>query len=271
MSYTTTTKTTKIKPSKAATTKTSKAAKVTKSSKSCERSPCVSSDVPRFIIDGSTDIGDTLDPLSSGFTTRCGCDCYTVKDSGDDPPFDPELGDTQRFAYRKVTSKNFTIKSRTCGVRCYGEGGQPVSSHQHIYGRVGLEVRESLDPLAANVFVSHKPGEQAEYSWRKKYSGDHFLGMDGSPDVDCLWITLKRDGSKFTSSYAYDPMLPDEVCESKLFLEHIRLEVDIDMSDTVYVGLAVSSEVYTGEHDSSCKYTEADFESIQFVCEGDRC
>ena len=32
----------------------------------------------------------------------------------------------------------------------------------------------------------------------------------------------------------------------------------------------VSSEVYSGPG-SSCEYTEADFESIEFLCEGEDC
>ena len=265
----------------ATTTKASKhfakAGKVTKSSKAvnsysysmsygCEpRSSCVDTDVPRFIIDGSEDIGDTLNH-KPGITRRCGCDCYTLKDDGDDPPLDPELGDTQRFAYKKVTSTKFSIKSRTCGVKCYAGQGDPVENL--TFGRVGLSVRESLDPLAPNVFISHKPDAQAEWSWRF-LDETYFMGSDGSPDVPCLWITLRRDGDKFTSTYAYDPQMPDEVCEADQDIG-LDQEVIIDMPDTVYVGLSVSSEVYSGPG-SSCEYTEADFESIEFLCEGKGC
>lgn len=230
----------------------------------CKRSPCVNPNIPRFIIDGSTDIGDTLQHEEKpGITERCGCDCYTLIDGGDDPPFDPELGDTQHFAYRKVTSTNFSIKSRTCGVKCYGD------DEQLTYGRVGLEVRQSLDPLAANIFISHKPEAQAEWSWRTEYNGTYFSDIDGSPDVTCLWITLTRSGNIFTSTYAYDPQLPGEVCESEQDIG-LDQQVEIDMSETVYVGLAVSSEVYDGPG-SSCEFTEADFESIQFECDGESC
>ena len=186
----------------------------------CEpRSSCVDTDVPRFIIDGSEDIGDTLNHRP-GITRRCGCDCYTLRDDGDDPPFDPAEGDTQRFAYKKVTSTKFSIKSRTCGVKCHAGQGDPVENL--TLGRVGLSVRESLDPLAPNVFVSHKPDAQAEC-----------IGSDGSPDVPCLWITLRRDGDKFTSTYAYD----HEVCEADQDIG-LDQEVIIDMPDTVYVGLS---------------------------------
>lgn len=96
------------------------------------------------------------------------------------------------------------------------------------------------------MFISHKPDAKADWSWQKEYNGTYVYGEDGSPDVKCLWITLTRDGNKFTSTYAYDPEMPDEdeVCESN-FPINLDQEVEIDMSDTVYVGLSVSSEVYT--------------------------
>lgn len=274
MSYATSTKATKTKAAKSqeASSKATKA----KASKSysmsyCERSECVDPNVPRFIVDSSVDVGDTLLHKDSDIPKRCGCDCYTIKDSGDDPPFDPQEGDTQRFAYRKVTSTNFSIKSRTCGVKCYGGDNYdyPITDTL-IYGRVGLQVRESLDPLAASVFISHKPHAQAEWSWRRENNGEYSWDMDGSPDVECLWITLTRDGNNFNSTYAYDPQIvPEEVCESEFDIG-LDQHVVIDMPDEVYVGFAVSSEIYDGPN-TSCQYTEADFESIEFVCEGDGC
>eukprot|EP00985_Skeletonema_marinoi_P018040 scaffold10020_cov161-Skeletonema_marinoi.AAC.26 len=106
---------------------------------------------------------------------------------------------------------------------------------------------------------------------RKEYNGTHSGGVAYSPDETCLWITLTRKDDKFTWAYAYDPQLPGEVCKSSdIDLGFDPVEVVIDMSETVYVGLAVSSEVYSGSN-SSCEYTEADFESIEFVCEGDSC
>eukprot|EP00985_Skeletonema_marinoi_P014752 scaffold7522_cov202-Skeletonema_marinoi.AAC.7 len=272
MSYATSAKATKTKAAKSqeASSKATKA----KASKSysmsyCERSECVDPNVPRFIVDGSEDVGDTL-RHEPGMTKRCGCDCYTLKDDGDDPPYDPQFGDTQRFAYRKVTSTNFSIKSRTCGVKCYGGDNYDYPIVDTLtYGRVGLQVRESLDPLAASVFISHKPHAQAEWSWREEYNGTYSPGFDGSPDVECLWITLTRDGNNFNSTYAYDPQAEGEVCESDFDIG-LDQHVVIDMPDEVYVGFAVSSEVYDGEN-SSCEYTKAAFESIEFVCEGDGC
>jgi len=172
----------------------------------------------------------------------------------------------------KVTSTNFSIKSRTCGVKCYVGDEIVQPPIQLDYGRVGLEVRQSLDPFSANVFISHVPQLRAEWSGREKYNGTPFGGVDYSPDETCLWITLTRKGDKFTWTYAYDAYIPGEECESEFDIDlgFDPVEVVIDISETVYVGLAVSSEVYSGSN-SSCEYTEADFESIEFVCEGDSC
>eukprot|EP00984_Skeletonema_dohrnii_P019636 scaffold9441_cov77-Skeletonema_dohrnii-CCMP3373.AAC.2 len=278
MSYATSAKAAKTKSAKAndASSKASKA-KVSKSysysmsyGPGCERSKCVDPDVPRFIVDRSVDIGDPLLQKEPDMPKRCGCDCYTLKDSGK-PPFDLQLGDTQRFAYREVTSTNFSIKSRTCGVKCYVGDEVQGTPLQLTYGRVGLEVRQSLDPFSANVFISHVPQLRAEWSWRENYNGTPFGGVDYSLDETCLWISLTRRGDKFTWTYAYDAYLPGEECESgDIDLGFDPVEAVIDMSETVCVGLAVSSEVYSGPN-SFCEYTEADFESIEFACEGDSC
>jgi len=116
MSYATSAKATKNKSAKEAKEASTKAtkAKVSKSysysmsyGPGCERSKCVDPDVPRFIVDRSVDIGDTLLQKEPDMPKRCGCDCYTLKDSGDNPPFDLELGDTQRFAYKGYKYKLF--------------------------------------------------------------------------------------------------------------------------------------------------------------------
>lgn len=133
-----------------------KSSKISKSSskKKLSRSQCVDPNVPEFIIDSNQDIGDVLIHHDGpGFARKCGTDCYLVKDNGDDPPYDPEAGDTLRFAYKKITSYNFSLRALVCGVACDGEGS--------YFGRTGIMVRDSLDPFARNVFVSHSPNDQA--------------------------------------------------------------------------------------------------------------
>ena len=123
-----------------------------------------------------------------------------------------------------------------------------------------MTVRESLDPFARNIFVSHTPNLSADWSWRTESNGDTVFGEDGSPDVPCLWITLVRERNDFTFSYAYES---DEAGGCKLdgdFVEHLTQTVTIDMVDDVLVGLAVSSKTPTPPF---CVFTTADFRDIE--------
>jgi Ricin-type beta-trefoil lectin domain len=221
-----------------------------------DRSACVDANVPEFLIDDDENIGDTLLHPGPGFAASCGRDCYIVKDSGDDPPFDPELGDTLRFAYKAVTSTTFSIQSLICGVDCDGGDGSSYPS----FGRTGLMIRESLDPLASNVFVSHSPNGQADWSYRVVEGGDTILGFDGSPDVTCLWINLARNENVFSAWYAYEGRT--ECDRESEFIEHLNMTFAVEMPETVYVGLAVS----TGVSPSYCTYTQAYFQHIE--CRG---
>lgn len=228
-------------------------------SMSMDLTSCVPPDVPEFIIDDNVDIGDVLIRPGPGFARKCGDDCYTVKDNGDDPPTDPELGDTLRFAYKQVSSNAFSIRSRVCGTECdiFDSGG--VDSDQ--FGRTGLMVREDLDPLARNIFVSHEPNLNAEWSYRTEFGGTNDGGKDFSLDVTCLWITLERNGNDFTFSYTYEG---EEKCELDELnnLDYLTQTVTINMPEDVLVGLAVS----TGVAPPFCLFTEADFRDIE--CRG---
>ena len=156
----------------------SKSAKTKSAKKQNERSPCVDPKIPEFVIDNDQDIGDVLVHSGPAFATSCGPDCYTVKDNGDDPPYDPEAGDTLRFAYKEITSDSFTIRSRVCGVKCDGEESAGMMLY---FGRVGLMVRDTLNPFARNVFVSHSPQGQADWSYRTETTGETFFGFDEAP------------------------------------------------------------------------------------------
>jgi len=222
---------------------------------------CVPPDVPEFIIDEDVDIGDVLIRPGPGFARKCGEDCYLVKDNGDDPPDDPELGDTLRFAYKQIDSDTFSIRSRVCKSDCDGN----VSLG---YGRVGVMVRESLDPLAKNAFVSHTPDLSAEWSYRSETGGASEYFEAFTPDVPCLWLTLEREGDQFIFSYAYpeDPYATESGggCGfDPISDEIIGATVTIDMPSNVLIGLAVSSKTDTGEF---CRYTEAIFRDIE--CRG---
>ena len=230
-------------------------------------SSCVDPKLPKFVIDADQDIGDPLyhEPEAPGYVSKCGSDCYTVMDNGDVPPFDPELGDTLRFAYKEIKSDNFSIRSRVCGVKCDGEEDAGQSLH---FGRAGLMVRESLDPLARNVFVSHSPYDQVEWTFRPVEGGDTMTNWHGSHDVECLWITLVRNGDNFVATYAYkggeriDNESTDYSCDGLEIGDPILSFTIKDMSSKVYVGLAVSTAVSPPK----CTYTTANFYDIE--CQG---
>lgn len=226
-------------------------------SMSMDLGSCVPPDVPEFIIDANVDIGDTLIRPGPGFARKCGDDCYTVKDNGDDPPFDPELGDTLRFAYKKVSSNNFSIRSRVCGTDCDDRGCDDCDR----FGRTGLMVREDLDPLARNIYVSHTPNLNADWTYRTEPGEMNVGGQDFSVDVTCLWITLERNGNEFNFSYAYEGKGKCDLDEVNVF-DDMNQTVTINMPEEVYVGLAVS----TGVAPPFCPFTEADFRDIE--CRG---
>jgi len=230
-----------------------------------DSSPCVDAAIPEFIIHGNTDIGDPSPDEGPGSAVKCGPNCYTVQDNNGDyypPPFDPFMGDKLHFAYKVVASNDFSIQARVCGVDCVGG----YSNGEVLFpGRAGLMIRESLDPFATNAFVSHQPNWQADWSYRTVAGGETMYGMDGSPDVTCLWIYLERkNGNMFTSAYAYDDG-SNSPCGRQSFeeMEWLNLTLSIEMPEQVFVGLAVSS---TGVSPPVCQSTKVDFESVE--CRG---
>jgi hypothetical protein len=220
---------------------------------------CVPPNVPLFTIDEDVDIGDTLIRPGPAFAKRCGARCYDVKDNGDDPPLDPKLGDTLRFAYKTVSSYSFVFRSLVCGTVC---DGHQDPEKMIKFGSTGLMVRKSLDPLAVHVFASHQRDAQANWSYRTVYDELPTFGFDGSPDVECLWITLERDQNEFTFSYAYPSEQQDDQCAIDVnSLDDLTTTVTIDMPEQVLVGLGVS----TGIAPPFCSFTQARFTNIELL------
>jgi hypothetical protein len=207
---------------------------------------CVPPNVPLFTIDEDVDIGDTLIRPGPAFAKRCGARCFDVKDNGD----------TLRFAYKTVSSYNFVFRSLVCGTVCDGHQDPEMTQ----FGSTGLMVRQSLDPLAVHVFASHQRDAQADWSYRTGYGELPTFGFDGSPDVECLWITLERDQNEFTFSYAYPSEQQEDQCAIDVdFLDNLTTTVTIDMPEQVLVGLAVS----TGIAPPFCSFTQARFTNIE--------
>jgi hypothetical protein len=209
---------------------------------------------PLFLIDDNVDIGDILGYPTPAFARSCGPRCYDVKDNGDDPPYDPELGDTLRFAYKEISSTKFMFRAKVCGTNC---NDRPWTWDSGILGSVGLMVRESLDPFAKNLFVSHEPHSQATWSYRLQTGGPATYDFDGSPDVECLWISLERlSRDVFRFMYNYEGN--DGCTTNEWNLLDTTITID-DMPETVLLGLGVSS----GIAPPYCPFTEARFSHIQ--------
>eukprot|EP00339_Tiarina_fusa_P001120 CAMPEP_0117003574 /NCGR_PEP_ID=MMETSP0472-20121206/4843_1 /TAXON_ID=693140 ORGANISM="Tiarina fusus, Strain LIS" /NCGR_SAMPLE_ID=MMETSP0472 /ASSEMBLY_ACC=CAM_ASM_000603 /LENGTH=560 /DNA_ID=CAMNT_0004704257 /DNA_START=125 /DNA_END=1807 /DNA_ORIENTATION=- len=210
---------------------------------------------PLFVIDDDVDIGDILGYPTPAFARSCGPRCYDVKDNGDDPPFDPEYGDTLRFAYKEVSSTKFVFRAKVCGTNCDDE---PWAWDKGYLGSVGLMVREGLDPMDKNLFVSHEPHGQATWSYRLDTNGPSIRGFDGSPDVECLWITLERQ-SRDVFRFLYNYEGNDRCTREEGDLLDTTITID-DMPETVLLGLGVSS----GIAPPYCAFTEARFSEIEF-------
>lgn len=229
-------------------------------SMSMDLGSCVPSDVDEFVIHDDQDIGTVASQDGPGFAAQCGMDCYTVKDNGIDPNA-PDSEDTLRFAFRKVSSNSFFIRSRVCASAC-------INGDRFGYARIGVMVRESLDPVAANAFAQHIPDFSGGWSYRTETGGPTRILDDGSPDEKCQWLTVEREEDQFTMSIAsvidYDD---DRRCdaESETY-DYITRKVMIDMPEEVLVGLAVSGrKEYLPDFDN-CEFTEADFNDIE--CRG---
>ena len=106
-----------------------------------------------------------------------------------------------------------------------------------------------------------------DFSYRSATEGETHQDWDGSPDVQCLWITLVRDNNTFSASYAYPASLWDNSashCDvSEIAIDFHNQVSIINMPESVYVGLAVSTPAC---REGYCEYTEAEFSNIE--CRG---
>jgi hypothetical protein len=192
---------------------------------------CLPPNASPFDIMGSTDIGDTKE---KGKSTQCGPNCYVLKGSGQDVCEDEDRRrpDALHFAYTKVSGP-FILAAQVCGPMPEGLDRQ--------YARTGLMIRENLDPMAKNMYLSHTPNYQAKWSYRTETNGETFCSGDGSPDVPCLWLFLQRltpgEGlTEFIGYYFYDF---DNTCNfQQATFPPIRYN-GITFPDEVYVGMAV--------------------------------
>uniref|UniRef100_A0A7S2EG30 Uncharacterized protein n=1 Tax=Trieres chinensis TaxID=1514140 RepID=A0A7S2EG30_TRICV len=239
---------------------------------------CLPDDADEFKIDGDQDIGDVL--YDHGGRAR-GCrqkgSCYRIEDNGDDPDYDPEAGDTMRFAYKIIESTSFSFESKVCSKD--DDKSCDPSTWQAFgrCGRIGLNIRESLDPWAKNVFVFFEPFYEVGMIYRKTNEEIPYKHLfDGSPDSDsCFWVSIVREGDTFTFDYFYakggslDQYTKIKKCEKGPSVEpDFSRSVTIeDMPEQVYVGLGVSTPVSDPDlNDPNAewyrRFTKAKFEHI---------
>lgn len=238
---------------------------------------CLPNSVGSFKIEGDGDIGDVLFDYNGGARTCRKESCYRVQDNGDDPPYDPEAGDTLRFAYKTVSRNKFSFQAKVCGIGGDGSDSCDPSTWAATgrCGRIGLNIRESLDPWARNVFVLFEPFAEVAVIYRQTNDKVPFVhDFDGSPDEDnCFWITVERDGDEFTFDHAYarggsvDDYQSIPRCEKgpsndSAFFRSVTIE---GMPTTVLVGLGVSTPVSNTDDGAEYyrRYTKAKFEHIE--------
>ena len=210
---------------------------------------CLPNDASPFDIVGSTDIGDTK---LQGASTRCGPNCYVLKGSGQDvcETDDEKHPDTLHFSYTKVSGP-FILAAQVCGPMS-GLSDMPLA-------RTGLMIRESLEPMAKNIYLSHSPDAQATWSSRNETNGETACDFHGSPDVPCLWHFLQRfapgEGpAEFVGHYFYDE---ENTCKFQEAIDSIEYR-DITFPDEVFVGMAV---LYGKENE----LYESQFNEIHFA------
>lgn len=198
---------------------------------------CLPSDAKPFDIEASWEIGSTG---TQGETTRCGPNCYLLKGSGLDmcatDDSTTEAPDAMHFAFREINGP-FVLVSKVCG-------GSSSDSFEDIAPRVGLMVRESLDPLSKNFFLSHSPDAEANWSARHETDGSTSCDFDGSVDVSCVYLILERsaapgDGDKFIGYYSYEVNFLQDVKMCSQRETVFEVGFNGTMSDEVLIGMAV--------------------------------
>lgn len=208
-------------------------------SMSMDTNGCLPSDASPFDIEASVDIGNTG---VEGETIRCGPNCYKLKGSGldvcrqDDFSSLSQGPDALHFAYTKVTGP-FVVVSKVCG-------SATSDSFENESPRTGLMVRESLDPLSQNFFLSHTPDAEANWSARRVTNGQTSCNGDGSPDVPCLYLIIERfapgDGDfEVIGYYSYEVDFLEgvEACSERKTIFEVAF--DSSFPEEVYVGMSV--------------------------------
>ena len=172
---------------------------------------CLPTNAVPFDTDGS--IGTIK---RKGSTERCGPNCYSLKGVNSKNVLCRnkivDTADHAHFTYTTV-SGSFMLISQVCGMS------------SGFSSQAGLMVRESLDPDAKSIFLSHSPNQFP--SW-------HFRSMT------CVWLALERlPSGDFVGYYLYDETEHgDGICSFADLFPPIAFN-GYDFPSKVYVGMTV--------------------------------
>lgn len=194
---------------------------------------CLPLDAKPFDIEASWDIGSTG---AKGETTRCGPNCYRLKGSGldmcgVDDSWSSKAPDALHFSFLEINGP-FVLASKVCG-------GPSGDSFEDIAPRTGLMIRESLDPLAQNFFLSHTPDGEANWSARHETDGPTSCDFDGSVDVPCVYLIVERTDSEIIGYYSYEVGFLEGVKMCSQRMTVFEVSFNGTFADEVLIGMAV--------------------------------
>jgi tetratricopeptide (TPR) repeat protein len=107
--------------------------------------------------------------------------------------------------------------------------------YTHDWAKVGVMIRESPDPHSAYAFVFLAPGKGVAFHHRRR----SMLLSGGTHQTDLIapyWVKLTRKGNTFTAERS-----EDGITWSRITASATSSSIDIDMPQTTYIGLAVTS------------------------------
>jgi regulation of enolase protein 1 (concanavalin A-like superfamily) len=157
------------------------------------------------------DIGSVAVPGS--FTVSC--DTYTVKGSGSDIWYS---SDQFRFVFVALTG-DFSLSARVVSL-----------TNTAPFAKVGLMIRETLDPSSKYVIHDMSPANGAIFESRPSTAGSSVRNGIVSTSRAPIWLRLVRSGTTFTSYVSSDGAS-----------WNIMGTTTVSMTDGVYAGMEVCS------------------------------
>jgi hypothetical protein len=161
------------------------------------------------------DLGIPGDPVPSGTATyNSSTQTYTLTASGTDIGFKANQYDTDtdrmHFVYNAVSGMNGEIIARVTSLT-----GSPNPADLTYWTKAVVQIRQSLDPQAANVQSVMSPHNVSETTWRDNppsidNAGNQAPGLTGATERGTGtgpipgWIRLQRSGNTFTSWWSTD-------------------------------------------------------------------